>query len=167
MQLGFGDRVHALTNSSGGVCCPPPFAPIWGACVRLGSVSLPELDASVSPTRVHERKTRAMKTIPSSPPAPARRATIAVPGGRATLTAEVVEAGDSETGEIVLQALERSDGRCFLRLGYRRNGRLVRGPVSFEPRAFARLLKQAAKDATIGALLPDGKPVATARRQRA
>ncbi len=117
--------------------------------------------------RVHERKTRAMKTIPSSPPAPARRATIAVPGGRATLTAEVVETGDSETGEIVLQSLERSDGRCFLRLGYRRNGRLVRGPVSFEPRAFARLLKQASKDATIGPLLPDGKPVATARRQRA
>jgi len=107
-----------------------------------------------------------MKTLPT-PPAPARRATIAVPGGRATLTAEVVEIGDSETGDIVLQALERSDGRCFLRLGYRRNGRLVRGPVSFEPRAFARLVKQAAKDAIIGPLLPDGKPVATARRQRA
>lgn len=166
MQLGFGDRVHALINSSGGVCCRPPFAPIWGACVSVDRVSLQELADAVTRARVVWRKTRAMKTLPT-PPAPTRRATIAVPGGRATLTAEVVEIGDSETGDIVLQSLERSDGRCFLRLGYRRNGRLVRGPVSFEPRAFARLVKQAAKDATIGPLLPDGKPVATARRQRA
>gem|GEM_PF-1843478 len=129
-------------------------------------MSLQELVITVSHARVVYRKTRAMKTLPT-PPAPARRATIAVPGGRATLTAEVVETGDSETGDIVLQSLERSDGRCFLRLGYRRNGRLVRGPVSFEPRAFARLVKQAAKDATIGPLLPGGASMSTASRRHA
>jgi len=167
VQLGFGDRVHALTNSSGGVCCRPPFAPIWGVCVSVYRVSLQELADAVTRLRVVGRKTRAMKTIPSSPPAPARRATIAVPGGRATLISEIVETGDSETGDIVLQSLERSDGRCFLRLGYRRNGRLIRGPVSFEPRAFARLFKQAAKDTTIGPLLPSGTPMSTASRRHA
>ena len=108
-----------------------------------------------------------MKTITSSLPAPPRRATIAVPGGRATLISEIVETGDNETGDIVLQSLERSDGRCFLRLGYRRNGRLIRGPVSFEPRAVARLFKQAAKDTTIGPLLPSGTPMSTASRRHA
>lgn len=107
-----------------------------------------------------------MKTITSSPPAPTNRATIAVPGGRATLTAEIVETCDAETGDIVLQSLERSDGTCFLRLGYRRNGRLIRGPVSFEPRALRRLFKQAAKDATIGPLLPGGAAMSTASRRR-
>lgn len=108
-----------------------------------------------------------MKTNASSPRALPRRATIAVPGGRATLTAEVAETGDDATGDVVLQSLERSDGRCFLRIGYRRNGRLVRGPVSCEPRALARLLKRAAKDATIGPLLPEGTLMSTASRRHA
>ena len=87
--------------------------------------------------------------------------------GRAVLTAEVVESVDAETGDIVLQALERSDGRCFLRLGYRRNGRLVRGPVSFEPRALGRLLRQASNDRTIGPLLPAGVLMPTVSHRRA
>ena len=55
------------------------------------------------------------------------------------MLAEVVVHDDPDTGEVVLQALQRADGRRFARLGYRRGGRLVRGPVSLPEEAFAKV----------------------------
>jgi hypothetical protein len=79
-------------------------------------------------------------TAPST--APATRATIAVPGGRAVLLAEHVMVGDDELGEIVVQSLERSDGRRYVRLGYRRSGRMIRGPVSMREEQWSSLPKR-------------------------
>ena len=38
--------------------------------------------------------------------------------------------------------LERADGECFVRLGYRRGGRVIRGPVSLPVAAWAALPKR-------------------------
>ncbi len=94
------------------------------------------------------------------------RATIAVPGGRAILVAEVVETGDNETGDFVLQALERSDGSCFVRIGYRRSGRLIRGPISIPPPAWTRLLAQAGRHPQIGPFLTVAAQVPSRSRRR-
>jgi hypothetical protein len=74
-------------------------------------------------------------------PAPSRP-TIAVPGGRAILLAEQILDGDATTGEIAIQSLERADGTRFVRIGYRRNGRMIRGPVSMPEDLWARLPKR-------------------------
>lgn len=81
-------------------------------------------------------------STPTSPAPPATRATIAVPGGRAVLLAEHVLADDGEVGEIVVQSLERGDGLRYVRLGYRRNGRMIRGPVSMLEEQWSRLPKR-------------------------
>ena len=78
-----------------------------------------------------------MSTSTAPITAPATRATIAVPGGRAVLLAEHVM-----LGEIVVQSLERSDGRRYVRLGYRRSGRMIRGPVSMREEQWASLPKR-------------------------
>lgn len=78
----------------------------------------------------------------STPTPPAARATIAVPGGRAILLAEVVLPGDAQTGEIAIQSLERTDGSRYVRMGYRRNGRMIRGPVSLPEELWAQLPKR-------------------------
>ncbi len=88
------------------------------------------------------------------------RCTIAVPGGRARLLGELAEAGDAEGGDIIIQALERSDGFQLIRLGYRRNGRLIRGPVSIPPDAWRRLLLQADADPVIAPLVNASATVA-------
>ena len=80
-------------------------------------------------------------TTSATPP----RATIAVPGGRAVLLAEHVLPGDTETGEIAIQSLERSDGTRFVRMGYRRNGRMIRGPVSLPEDLWTQLPKRPPK----------------------
>ncbi len=84
-----------------------------------------------------------MSTSATTPTAP--RATIAVPGGRAVLLAEQVLPGDPETGEIAVQSLERGDGTRFVRIGYRRNGRMIRGPVSLPEDLWAQLPKRPPK----------------------
>ncbi len=81
-------------------------------------------------------------STPSSPPV---RPTIAVPGGRAILLAEEVLPGDPATGEIAVQSLERTDGTRFVRVGYRRNGRMIRGPVSLPEDLWAQLPKRPPK----------------------
>ena len=83
-------------------------------------------------------------TISTPTPAPARP-TIAVPGGRATLLAEQVLPGDPTTGDIAIQSLERTDGTRFVRMGYRRNGRMIRGPVSLPEDLWAQLPKRPPK----------------------
>jgi len=86
-----------------------------------------------------------MSISPSSPLP--TRATIAVPGGRATLLAEHVMIGDPATGEIAIQSLERTDGTRFVRMGYRRNGRMIRGPVSLPEGLWSQLPKRPPKPA--------------------
>ena len=83
-------------------------------------------------------------TTSTPTPAPSRP-TIAVPGGRAVLLAEAVLPGDDATGEIAVQSLERTDGTRFVRIGYRRNGRVLRGPVSLPEELWARLPKRPPK----------------------
>ncbi|MGI9187525.1 MAG: hypothetical protein ACR2J9_08450 [Gaiellales bacterium] len=73
------------------------------------------------------------------------RPTIAVPGGRAVLLAEEVLAGDPDTGDIAIQSLERADGTRFVRMGYRRNGRMIRGPVSLPEDLWTKLPKRPPK----------------------
>ena len=82
----------------------------------------------------------------TSTPAPLpTRPTIAVPGGRATLLAEQVLNGDPATGDIAIQSLERTDGTRFVRMGYRRTGRMIRGPVSLPEDLWAQLPKRPPK----------------------
>ena len=71
--------------------------------------------------------------------------TIAVPGGRAILLAEQVLPGDPTTGDIAIQSLERTDGTRFVRMGYRRNGRMIRGPVSLPEELWGQLPKRPPK----------------------
>lgn len=84
-----------------------------------------------------------MNTATTTPLPP--RATIAVPGGRAILLAEHVLPGDPDTGEIAIQSLERTDGTRYVRMGYRRNGRMIRGPVSLPEDLWAKLPKRPPK----------------------
>ena len=85
-------------------------------------------------------------------PAPPARATVACPGGRAAVLAEQVVHDDPDTGAVVAQLLERADGERFVRLGYTRAGRVVRGPVSLPETAWAALPRRI------------GRPPARARR---
>ena len=73
------------------------------------------------------------------------RPTIAVPGGRAILLAEQVLPGDPATGESAIPSLARADGTRFVRMGYRRNGRMIRGPVSLPEDLWAQLPKRPPK----------------------
>lgn len=81
-------------------------------------------------------------TTAASPTAPARP-TVACPGGRAAVVAEQVVHDDPDTGEVVLQTLARADGERFVRIGYRRGGRLIRGPVSLPEAVWPRLPRRA------------------------
>jgi hypothetical protein len=88
---------------------------------------------------------------PLRPPRPRR---VAIPGGSARLAAEVrlvTEARPDE--EILLQALECDDAPALLRLGYRRGGRTIRGPVSASVAELHALLALARADATLAELL--------------
>jgi len=63
------------------------------------------------------------KTPPAAPP-------IATPFGRATLVAEAaVSAGGRPDEELVVPRLDTAEGP-LVRVGYRRDGRILRGPVS-------------------------------------
>jgi hypothetical protein len=90
------------------------------------------------------------KTPPAAP-------FIATPFGRASLVAEAAVSADGRPGEeLVVQRLDTADGP-LVRVGYRRDGRVLRGPVSATPAALRALL-DAAKVAGIGkVLLPEQK----------
>lgn len=90
-----------------------------------------------------------MTTSRSTSPAP----TTAVPGGRATVDAEIATPGGGDHGEIVLQALRRADGSALVRIAYRREGRAVRGPVTMPPAVARRLLERAGRDPVLGPLI--------------
>ncbi len=113
-----------------------------------------------------------MDTTATSDPTPAasgagRPARVAVPGGSARLAAEVrlVPAGRPDE-EILLQALDAGEGPALLRLGYRRAGRTIRGPVSATVEELHALLALARADATQGGLLaaPPGRGARTVQR---
>jgi hypothetical protein len=90
---------------------------------------------------------------PSSPsPSPVR---VAVPGGRARLVSETAEPGP-DGGEVVLQLLQRDDGGLLARIGYRRDGRVVRGPASLDPKALRRLLRRASRHPSLAGIAPAG-----------
>jgi hypothetical protein len=56
---------------------------------------------------------------------------VTVPAGRARLVAEVATRPEGRPQEeLVVQALEAEDGEPLLRVGYRRDGRMVRGPMT-------------------------------------
>ena len=88
-------------------------------------------------------------TTTADPIAPARP-TVACPGGRAAVLAEQVVHDDPDGGDVVLQLLERTDGARYLRLGYRRAGRVIRGPVSLPEAAWAGLPRRLARPAARG-----------------
>ena len=71
--------------------------------------------------------------------------TVACPGGRAAVLVEEVVHDDPIGGEVVAQLLERADGERFVRLGYRRGGRVIRGPVSVPEAVWAALPKRLAR----------------------
>ncbi len=103
----------------------------------------------------------------STPSTTPTRTTIAVPGGRATLVAEVVEHCGDETGDVYLQALERTDGAVYVRAGYRRGGRFVRGPVSAPIDAWARLLATAFAAPPLAGIAPPRRGASAGSRRRA
>ena len=89
------------------------------------------------------------KTPPAAPP-------IATPFGRGTLVAEAaVSSGGRPDEELVVQRLDTADGP-LVRVGYRRNGRMLRGPVSATPEALRALL-DAVKGAGIQKVLLPAK----------
>jgi hypothetical protein len=55
--------------------------------------------------------------------------------------------------EIVLQALDAGEAPAMVRLGYRRGGRAIRGPVSATVAELHELLALARADPGLGALL--------------
>jgi hypothetical protein len=68
--------------------------------------------------------------------------TVASPLGPARVVAEVaVAAGDRAGEELVLQRLDTAEGP-LVRLGYRREGRMLRGPMSATPAELAALLRE-------------------------
>lgn len=77
----------------------------------------------------------------------------AVPGGRAFVEAEIATPGGGDHGDIVLQALRRSDGATLVRIAYRRDGRTVRGPATMSPAVARRLLERAGRDPVLGPLI--------------
>jgi hypothetical protein len=89
-----------------------------------------------------------------APAGPRRAPKVAVPGGSARLAAEVrlVPAGRPDE-EIVLQALDAGEGAALLRLGYRRAGRTIRGPVSATADELHALLALARAEPALATLL--------------
>ena len=68
--------------------------------------------------------------------------TVASPLGPARVVAEAAVAAGGRAGEeLVLQRLDTSEGP-LVRLGYRRDGRMLRGPMSATPAEFAALLRE-------------------------
>ena len=91
-----------------------------------------------------------MENTPSAAPS------IATPFGRARLVAEAAVSADGRPGEeLVMQRLD-AGGSALVRFGYRRDGRMLRGPVSATPAALRALL-DAAKGAGIDKVLLPGK----------
>jgi hypothetical protein len=92
-----------------------------------------------------------MEKTPSAAPS------IATPFGRASLVAEAAVSADGRPGEeLVMQRLEADDGP-LIRFGWRRDGHMLRGPVSATPGTLRALL-DAAKGAGIDkVLLPTKK----------
>ena len=89
------------------------------------------------------------KTPPAAP-------SIATPFGRASLVAEAAVSADGRPGEeLVLQRLDAPDGP-LVRFGWRRDGHMLRGPVSATP-ATLRALLDAAKGAGIDKVLLPAK----------
>jgi hypothetical protein len=68
--------------------------------------------------------------------------TVASPLGPARVVAEAAVAVEGRAGEeLVLQRLDTSEGP-LVRLGYRRDGRMLRGPMSATPAELAALLRE-------------------------
>jgi len=87
-----------------------------------------------------------------------RRPVVNLPDGRARLVGEVAIRPDGRPDEeLVLQALESSDGEALLRVGYRRRGTIMRGPMTTSAAQFGALLAALRSDA----LLPDAFWVAS------
>jgi hypothetical protein len=87
------------------------------------------------------------KTPPAAP-------SIATPFGRASLVAEAaVSAGGRPGEELVVQRLDTADGP-LIRVGYRRDGRILRGPVSATPAALRALLDAATPAVLDKVILP-------------
>ena len=67
--------------------------------------------------------------------------TVASPLGPAWVVAEAAVPAEGRAGEeLVLQRLDTPEGP-LVRLGYRRDGRMLRGPMSATPDEFAALLR--------------------------
>jgi hypothetical protein len=77
---------------------------------------------------------------------------VAVPGGSAALVAEVAVAAARGGEELVLQRLEADVGP-LVRLGYRRGGSVIRGPVSATPDELRRLAAAAQAAPALAELL--------------
>lgn len=79
-------------------------------------------------------------------PTPSAAKPVASPLGPARVVAETAIAAAGRDGEeLVAQRLEVGDV-ALVRLGYRREGRVLRGPVSATPEELAALLKAARTD---------------------
>jgi len=78
-----------------------------------------------------------------------RRASI--PGGTAIVAAELVVATTRHGEVLVLQRLDAVGGP-LLRLGYRRGGTTIRGPVSVTPDELAALAAAVAREPAIAEL---------------
>ena len=86
-----------------------------------------------------------------------RRPLVAAPGGPARLRAEVsIRPAARPDEEIVVQGLEAADGAPLLRLGYRRSGRMLRGPVTVAPDELTSLAAAVRLDPVLSAGLPEG-----------
>jgi hypothetical protein len=69
--------------------------------------------------------------------------TVASPLGPARVVAEAAVAAEGRAGEeLVVQRLETPEGP-LVRLGYRRDGRMLRGPMSATPAELAALFREA------------------------
>jgi hypothetical protein len=80
---------------------------------------------------------------------------VTVPGGSARLVAEISVRPDARPDEeITLQALETGEGEALVRLGYRREGRMLRGPVTATPAELAALVAAARREPALEAALP-------------
>jgi hypothetical protein len=68
--------------------------------------------------------------------------TVASPLGPARVVAEAAVAPEGRAGEeLVVQRLDTAEGP-LVRLGYRRDGRMLRGPMSATPAELAALLRE-------------------------
>jgi hypothetical protein len=81
------------------------------------------------------------------------RPVVNVPDGRARLVGEVaVRPSDRPDEELVVQALESQDGEPLVRVGYRRHGRMLRGPMTAAAADLAALVVALRADS----VLPEG-----------